>query len=57
MFSEIRFKKFISEKNEAPTGKIQNTESKGRSFGIFTYFHHLKLFRISGFVLRIFCSR
>jgi hypothetical protein len=40
--------------NQIQNRKIQNTKTEGVSFGILC-FSHLKLFRISDFVLRIFC--
>jgi hypothetical protein len=44
------------ETNKSQIGKLQNTESEGSLFGILPIFGYLKLFRISDFVLRIFCS-
>jgi hypothetical protein len=43
-----------AETDEPKIGKIQNIESQGSLVWNLTYFGHLKLFRISDFVLRIF---
>jgi hypothetical protein len=53
--SEYPKSETASETNKSQIQKIQNTETEEVRLK-FAYFCHLNLFRISDFVLRIFCS-
>jgi len=54
--SEYRNPKQIQRRTNLKSGKSKTPKSEGSLFEIFICFSRLKLFRISDFVLRIFCS-